>query len=130
MTDVLLAVDDSEERARAQAEEIAALDWDVVEVTILHVFTDNVEGASVSQFAPAREARDALEDAGIEVTLAETSGPPGEQVVAYAEETDADLVSVAGRNRSPAGKAVFGSVSQSVMLNTEIPVLYCPVETE
>ena len=130
MTDVLLAVDDDEARARAQAADVATLDWDVVEATVLHVFTDNVEGASIGQFGPAREARDVLEDAGIEVTMAETSGDPGEQVVGYAKEVGADLVSVAGRKRSPAGKAVFGSVSQSVMLNAEVPVLYCLVEAE
>ena len=117
MTDVLLAVDDDEARARIQAEDVAGLDWEVVEATVLHVFTDNVEGASIGQFGPAREARDVLEDAGIEVTMAETSGDPGEQVIAQAEET-------------VAGKAVFGSVSQSVMLNAEVPVLYCPVEAE
>ena len=130
MTDVLLAVDDDEERARRQAEAIAGLDWEVLEATVLHVFTRNVEGASVSQFAPSRAARDVLEAAGIEVTLAEDSGDPGRQVLDQAERLDADLVSVAGRKRSPAGKAVFGSVSQSVMLDSEIPVLFCPAEPE
>ena len=130
MTDVLLAVDDDEARARAQAADVATLDWDVVEATVLHVFTDNVEGASISQFGPAREAREVLEDAGIEVTLAENSGDPGQRVVEHARESGADLISVAGRKRSPAGKAVFGSVSQSVMLNAEVPTLYCPVEAE
>ena len=130
MTDVLLAVDDDEARARVQAADVADLDWEVLEATVLHVFTDNVEGASIGQFGPAREARDVLEDAGIEVTMAETSGDPGERVIAQAEETGADVISVAGRRRSPAGKAVFGSVSQSIMLNAETPVLYCPVEGE
>lgn len=130
MTHVLLAIDDSEERARRQAEELMALDWADLSVTILHVFTGNTEGASVSQFAPARRASEALEDAGVEVSLAETSGDPGEQVVANAEEMDVDAISVAGRKRSPAGKAVFGSVSQEVMLNADVPVLYTPVEGE
>ena len=130
MTDVLLAVDDDEARARAQAADVATLDWDVVEATVLHVFTDNVEGASISQFGPAREAREVLEDAGIEVTLAEDSGDPGQRVVEHTRKSGADLISVAGRKRSPAGKAVFGSVSQSVMLNAEVPTLYCPVEAE
>ena len=130
MTDVLLAVDDDEARARAQAADVATLDWGVVEATVLHVFTDNVEGASVSQFGPAREAREVLEGAGIEVTLAEDSGDPGQRVVEHARKSGTDLISVAGRKRSPAGKAVFGSVSQSVMLNAEVPVLYCLVEAK
>jgi nucleotide-binding universal stress UspA family protein len=128
MTDVLLAIDDDEERARRTAEAVAALDWDVLEVTVLHVFTGNVEGASVSQLASARAARDVLEGAGIETTLAEDSGDPGQRIIDEAEGRDVDLVAVAGRKRSPAGKAVFGSVSQSVMLNAEVPVLFCPAE--
>ncbi len=130
MTHVLLAVDENEHRARRQAREIADLGIAAVSVTVLHVFTDNTEGASVSQFGPARRAREVLSEAGIEVDLAETSGDPGDQVLDQAEATDADLISVAGRKRSPAGKAVFGSVSQEVMLNGDVPVLYCPVEAE
>lgn len=131
MTHVVLAVDDDEERAALQAERITELDWapDGVEVTVIHVFTENREGASVSQFGPAREARDILEAAGIEVTLDERSGDPETRIVRYAEEEkSADLICVAGRKRSPAGKAVFGSVSQGVMLNTDLSVLFCPFE--
>jgi len=127
MTHIVLAVDDDEERARLSAENVAELNWDDdVLVTVLHVFTNNVEGATVSQVGSAREARDVLEEAGIEVELDETSGSPAEQIVDYVEEVGADLVCLAGRSRTPAGKAVFGSVSQSVMLDSEIPVLFCP----
>jgi len=127
MTRILLAVDDDESRAKMSAEHVAALDWgDDVAVTILHVFTENAEGATVSQMGSARDARDVLEAAGIETVLSETSGSPAEQIVAYAEDEGADVICLAGRSRTPAGKAVFGSVSQSVMLDSEIPVLFCP----
>jgi nucleotide-binding universal stress UspA family protein len=130
MTDILLAVDDDEHRAQLQAETVVDLDWvdGSVSVTVAHVFTDNVEGASISQFAPARVARDTLEENGIDVTLEESSGDPADQIIGLAERRDADLVCVAGRKRSPAGKAVFGSVSQTVMLDSDIPVLFCPFE--
>jgi nucleotide-binding universal stress UspA family protein len=130
MTHVLLAIDDDEDRARRQAQEIVDLDLASVSVTILHVFTDNTEGASIGQFAPARRADELLSAAGIETTLAETSGEPGHEVLREADGLEVDLIAVAGRKRSPAGKAVFGSVSQAVMLDAEVPVLYCPVETE
>ena len=132
MYHIVIGVDEESDRARKQAQAVVNLPRaaDEVRATVLHVFTRNVEGASVSQFAPARAARDVLEAAGIEVTLAEDSGDPGRQVLDQAERLDADLVSVAGRKRSPAGKAVFGSVSQSVMLDSEIPVLFCPAEPE
>jgi nucleotide-binding universal stress UspA family protein len=127
MTHILLAVDDDEDRARVSAEDVAELDWgDDVTVTVLHVFTDNIEGANVSQIGSAREARDVLEAAGIETVLDETSGSPSEEIVTYAEDEDVDIICLAGRSRTPAGKAVFGSVSQSVMLDSEIPVLFCP----
>jgi nucleotide-binding universal stress UspA family protein len=130
MTHVLLAIDDDEDRARRQAQEIVDLDLASVSVTILHVFTDNTEGASMGQFAPARRADELLSAAEIETTLVETSGEPGHEVLREADGLDVDLIAVAGRKRSPAGKAVFGSVSQAVMLDAEVPVLYCPVETE
>ena len=97
-------------------------------MTVLHVFTHNEEGATVSQLASARAARDVLKAAGVEVSLVGDSGDPDERVVANADRTDADLIAVGGRRRSPTGKAVFGSTSQSVMLTADVPVLYCPVE--
>jgi nucleotide-binding universal stress UspA family protein len=128
MTHVVLAVEDSTERAKLQAERIAGLDWapDALEATVVHVFTDNTEGTSISQFGPARRARKVLEEAGIDVEYDELSGDPDTRLVEYVRETGADLVCVAGRKRSPAGKAVFGSVSQSVMFNVDVPVLFCP----
>lgn len=46
----------------------------------------------------------------------------GERIVQLAEEVDADLVIVGGKQRSPTGKAVFGSVAQEVLLNAPVPV--------
>jgi len=130
MTHVLLAIDDDDERARRQARAVIDLDLEAVSVTILHVFSGNTEGASIGQLAPARRADELLSAAGIDTTLAETSGDPGEEVVGEAAAREVDMIAVAGRKRSPAGKAVFGSVSQQVMLNADGPVLYCPVDPE
>jgi nucleotide-binding universal stress UspA family protein len=128
MTHIVLAVDDDEERARLSAEGVASMGWDTdsVTITVLHVFSDNPEGATVSQIGPARTARDVLEEQGINVELAETSGDPADQIVRFVENEGADAVALAGRSRTPAGKAVFGSVSQSVMLDSDVPVLFCP----
>ncbi|WP_435095111.1 universal stress protein [Halarchaeum sp. P4] len=51
-------------------------------------------------------------------------GVVAEEVVAIAGDVDADRVLVAGRPRSPTGKAVFGSTAQSVILNAPCPVTY------
>jgi len=124
MTDVLLTIDKNEERAVEQARTILDLfDTEDLEVEILHVFEDNPEGASIQQLGSARKARDLLEDAGVKVTLVEDSGHPAKAIVDRAEELDVDVISLAGRKRSPTGKLVFGSVTQDVLLDTERSVL-------
>lgn len=50
-------------------------------------------------------------------------GSPAERVVDYSNEQEARYIVVAGRKRSPAGKLVFGSVAQSILLNAECPVV-------
>ncbi|WP_435346580.1 universal stress protein [Haloarchaeobius sp. HRN-SO-5] len=128
MYEVLLAVDSDEERAHSQAEAVADLPEapSAVRVTIFHVFSDNPEGASVSQVATVREVKDVLEEAGIETDMAESSGDAATEIIDQATEMDADCICVSGRKRSPAGKALFGSVAQGVILDAERPVLVAP----
>ena len=129
MYDVLLAIGlDDERRAIAQAETVVDLPGAPDEVTahLCHVFRDNPEGASVHQLGTVRRARELLEDAGVNCVHYEASGDPGEELVAAADEVDADLICVSGRKRSPAGKAVFGSTTQALVLNADRPVLAVP----
>jgi nucleotide-binding universal stress UspA family protein len=128
MSHALLGVDVDADRAVAQARHVTSLDG-VDEATLLHVFTgDNEVGASVNQIGSVRRAREHLEDEGVAVTLREASGDPADEILAAADDVDPDLLAVSGRGRTPAGKAVFGSVSQEVLLRSARPVLYCPVE--
>lgn len=127
MYEVVAGIDKSEDRARRIAEEIVEIPMDrsEVHVTLLHDFQDNPEGATVEQVASVRRAREILEEAGIEVSLDESSGEPAAAILDIADERDADLIVVAGRKRTPTGKVLFGSVTQSVILDTERPVLVC-----
>lgn len=126
MTRVLLSIDDDETRAKAQAQTVLDLfETDDLTVDLLHVFEQNPEGATAQQMASVRRAKELLEDGGVTVNAMGESGEPSEQILAYAEEIDADSVCIAGRKRSPAGKLVFGSVTQEIILNTERPVLVC-----
>lgn len=128
---VLLAIDDDESRALAQANAIAEFPTDDdITAHLCHVFRDNPEGASVNQISAVRRARERLEEAGIDTVHHEASGDPAEEILAAAEEIDADLICLSGRKRSPTGKAVFGSVTQSVIRSSERPVLVVPRETE
>jgi nucleotide-binding universal stress UspA family protein len=125
MYHVVIGVDDNEERAEACARAIVDLPGDASEkrATVIHSFTDNPSGASASQLASVRHATDLLEAQGIDVEVTESSGDPADQLLDAAEEADADLIVVSGRNRSATGKALFGSVTQSVILNAERPVM-------
>ena len=131
MYKVVVGIDTNEERALAQAKAIADLPAQKeVHAILLHDFIDNPSGASAPQVAAVRRAKERLETAGIEVSLEESSGDPAAAIIDLAEELDANLICVAGRERSPTGKALFGSVTQSVFLGTERPVLTCSVKDQ
>jgi len=131
MKDVLLGIDQSVDRAIVQAETVLDLfETDNIQVYLLHDFEDNPEGASAVQVDAVKRARELFESAGVSVEIREESGDPAESIIATAESLDADAICIAGRKRSPAGKMLFGSVSQSVILNTERPVLTCSVSED
>jgi len=126
MTDILLGIDESEQRAIALAETVTSLfEAGDVRAHLLHDFLKNPEGASVIQVAAVTRAAEILEDHGIEVEYHEGSGNPADSIIKTAEELDAEAICVAGRKRSPTGKMLFGSVSQEVILGTERPVFVC-----
>lgn len=50
-------------------------------------------------------------------------GDAATEIVEEADRIDARYIVVGGRRRSPVGKAMFGSISQSVILNSERPVV-------
>lgn len=74
--------------------------------------------ATVQNFVEAFEA------AGIRPEIRGTVGDSGPTVVALAEEYEADRVVIGGRKRSPAGKAIFGSTAQQILLNAPCPVTF------
>jgi nucleotide-binding universal stress UspA family protein len=125
MYHVVIGVDEDEAHAELAAEEVVKLPGDPGEkrVTLVHSFTDNPSGASATQLAPVRTASRVLDDAGVDYVVTESSGDPAERIVDTAEEVDADLVVIGGRKRSPTGKALFGSVTQTVILHATRPVM-------
>ncbi len=126
MKEVLLGIDESEERAIALAEAVVDLfEGDNTRAHLLHDFVDNPEGASVIQVGAVNRAAEILEDDDIEVEFHEGSGDPADSIIGAAEDLDADAICIAGRKRSATGKLLFGSVSQEVILGTERPVLIC-----
>lgn len=122
---ILLAVDENEDRAKACARAVTNLpgEGDEKQVRILHSFTENPAGASAVQVESVRVARDHLDEHDIDYEIDESSGDPADIVLETAEDMDADVIVLAGRKRSPAGKAIFGSVTQEVILNSTRNVL-------
>ena len=57
------------------------------------------------------------------VTSVGRVGTPTEEILSLARERDARYLVIGGKKRSPVGKAVFGSVTQSVLLDADCPVV-------
>ncbi|WP_290818012.1 universal stress protein [Halovivax sp.] len=65
-------------------------------------------------------ANDALADVDVDYRIAPRvvdGDSLADDILAIAEEADCDHVFILGRRRSPTGKAIFGDVAQSVILN-------------
>lgn len=73
------------------------------------------------------EAHDALSSvadaADREVTTAVREGRPGDEIVAYAADVDADLVATGTRGRGGEHSFVLGSVAEAVVRTCPTPVL-------
>jgi nucleotide-binding universal stress UspA family protein len=59
---------------------------------------------------------DVLSDVDVPQEPVGRLGEKGDEVLALAEERDADHIFIAGRKRSPTGKAIFGDVTQRIIL--------------
>lgn len=73
------------------------------------------------QFA-ANVANEVLGDVDVDTQPIGRLGDVEEKVLSVADEFDCDHLFVAGRRRSPTGKAIFGDITQSLILNFDGPV--------
>lgn len=67
-------------------------------------------------------ARDVLGDIDVTYESLGTIGRETARILDSAEENDCDHIFVIGRKRTPTGKAIFGDIAQSVILNFDGPV--------
>jgi nucleotide-binding universal stress UspA family protein len=147
---ILVAVGPSDaeqtERLAEAAAEIAGPTG--ARVVLGHVFTDdeyaealdNLEfDVTSSEVRPddvarrhrtIRDIQSVLKGTVEDIEVRGAVGDHADEIVALAEAVDADRVMVGGRKRSPAGKAVFGSVAQEVMLSAPCPVTFVRSDAE
>jgi len=129
MYQVLVPVDGNEDRALTQADYVASLPEAsaAVEAIVLFVFGDDTDPTEVpktaTRVASVRRVKEHLSEHGVEVHVIEDSVDTVDSIIDAAEEHDVVSIVMGGRKRSPAGKAIFGSVTQSVILNTDRPVV-------
>lgn len=136
MFKILLAVDSDKERALAGVDSIVSLPDapQSLHVTIINV-QENVAVADEASIVSsedwydekdfplsAEKSKEKLERNNISVEMRREHGDPTEQIINVSEEIDADRIVVSGRKRSPTGKVLFGSITQSVLLESDIPV--------
>ena len=148
---VLVVIGDEDERraetlARVAAEEAVPSDAQVV---VGYAFTEEGFGDAVQRFgfdrsadqlspgdvadrvATVQAAHDYLGEERIDTTVSAEIGENGPELfVRMATEVDADRVVVGGDRRSPAGKAVFGSDAQTILLDADCPVVYVGGDVE
>lgn len=125
MYHVVLAVGDDEDRALDQAAFVAALPQAAEEVIAHVVHTLHGEEREAPEemrradrVVSVRRALEHLEQRNVTANAQDISEPIADSIIDLADELDADLIVVGGRKRSPTAKAVLGSVTQQVILNT------------
>lgn len=139
---VLMAIDENEQQASdlATAVERLASEVDDLEVLILHVFRDVDLPSQVVVYEPLGDFQeehheqreipaavtnvaDRLTERGIDAEIRiERSENPATTINSVAVDHDVDNIFIGGRKQSPIGKVLFGSTTQAVLLNSDIPV--------
>ncbi len=127
---VLLPLDESVDRARRQASFIDKVPCagDDVSVIVCHAVDSdpNDDSAPVLQVDGVKSVEVAttlLDDAGVSYSVKRLSSPAAQSIIDLAESEDVDVIIMGGRKRTPAEKAILGSVTQTVILDADFPVV-------
>lgn len=130
---VLMPVDTDADRAIGQAEFVVALPAANESIHTIVLFVFHGEGdelpeelhgfESATRIRSVRRASEFFDHHGVDHTVIEESGDTAADIIADAETHDVNAIVLGSRKRSPVGKALFGSVTQSVLRNTSRPVV-------
>lgn len=100
------------------------------------VVVNSQVGGSETSSEDVRDGEDALNavvsrfsaDYDVETHQFVRGNNPAQDVLAHAEECDADEIVIGVRKRNPSAKVVFGSVAQKILLNANRPIAVVPRE--
>lgn len=135
---IVAAVDQSDRASRTvkEAEELSTAFDDTVHVVHALTKSDMVKMEGVHATRPnVQISDDEVREMATEIASSAVAdfdmpsepvgliGSAKTEIVDYAAEQNARYIVVAGRKRSPTGKTVFGSVAQSIILNSECPTV-------
>ena len=128
---ILCPIDGSAGAAAALDKLISSLDVSGLNVDLLAVVDRRPANPGAVEMAKAEAAageilaseRARLERAGIEVEGAVRAGHPAEEIVAFATESQADLVVLGSRRSTEAGRGFTGSVANKVARHSPSSVL-------
>jgi nucleotide-binding universal stress UspA family protein len=129
---ILLAVDEHEDPAGRQAAYIAERPGaESVAVSIIHAWSGNIDQVpdesvptqTIDHVGSVRAAVERFEAAGIEYDVIDAAGDPAELILDVAEDIAPDEIILGRGEHSPVGKALFGSITQRVLLNADAPVV-------
>ena len=141
MYQVLLPVDHDEERLEEQLDALFDLPGqDELSVTVIHVHEEvDIPADEAGDYVIDSLNRDIaelqgipetvdhavseLEAAGVFDDLRTAVGDPTDEIIEAGEALGVDAYLLAAKRRSPVGKAIFGSVTQGVIVRAEQPVI-------
>ena len=106
---------------------------------VLQITSDTDDKEEVNNLIEERIRQDVRDASNTTIKIAEEPSfwemnDPSErivsQVIEQAEDVAADYIVIGSRKRSPAGKAILGSVAQKVLLNMSVPVVIADQSNE
>lgn len=127
---VLLPLDGEMDRARRQARYVTSQPCAAEEFVAVvgHALTSEERDVPdamrrIDRVETVRRVTEIFDEADVEYETRELSTPPESGIADIVDNEEIDEIVMGGKGRSPAEKAVLGSVTQTVILNSDIPVV-------